>query len=91
MNAPNTQPTRPTHFPEDTSQQIESLRADLVKLAAKVTDDVSDGIGKAGRQISQSGRNARATATTTVLEHPLAAIGIAAALGLLLGLVARKG
>jgi ElaB/YqjD/DUF883 family membrane-anchored ribosome-binding protein len=79
-----------TNFPEDLGEQIAALRADLVKLAETVSSDVSDGIGSAGRQISQSGRDARDSATATVLDHPLAAVGIAAGLGLLVGLVARK-
>ncbi len=91
MNAPLTSNTKAVPSPDDISQQIETLRADLMKLAATVKDDVSEGIGKAGRQIGQTGRDARATATNAVLDHPLAAIGIAAGLGLLLGLVARKG
>lgn len=91
MNAPLTSNTKAAPSPDDISQQIETLRADLMKLAATVKDDVSEGIGKAGRQIGQTGRDARATATNAVLDHPFAAIGIAAGLGLLLGLVARKG
>lgn len=91
MNAPLTSNAKVAPSPDDISQQIETLRADLMKLAATVKDDVSEGIGKAGRQIGQTGRDARATATNAVLDHPLAAIGIAAGLGLLLGLVARKG
>ncbi|WP_372674899.1 YqjD family protein [Aquicoccus sp.] len=76
---------------DDLSHQIEALRADVSKLMATVSDDVSEGIGQAGRQISQTGRDARTTATNTVIQHPLAAVGIAAGIGLLLGLVARKG
>ncbi len=91
MNAPLTSKTKADPSPEDISQQIETLRADLMKLAATVKDDMSEGIGKTGRQIGQTGRDARATATNVVLDHPLAAVGIAAGLGLLLGLVARKG
>jgi ElaB/YqjD/DUF883 family membrane-anchored ribosome-binding protein len=91
MNAPATQTSKSTSSAEDIGQQIEALRADLMKLAATVGEDVTQGIGKAGRQIGQTGRDARATATTAVLDHPLAAIGIAAGLGLLLGLVARRG
>jgi ElaB/YqjD/DUF883 family membrane-anchored ribosome-binding protein len=90
MNATVTQTPRTAHSPEDISQQIETLRADLMKLAATITGDVSDEIGHAGRQISQTGRDARATATNAVLEHPMAAIAIAAGFGLLLGLVARR-
>lgn len=76
---------------DDLSEQIEALRADLMKLAATVTDDVSAGFGNAGRQIGQTGRDAQTTATNAVLGHPLTAVGIAAGIGLLLGLVARKG
>lgn len=91
MSAASTQTPKTTPSPEDISQQIETLRADLVKLAATVTGDVSDGIGNAGKQISQTSRDARETATNAVLEHPLTAIGIAAGFGLLVGLVAHKG
>jgi len=77
--------------PDDLSQQIEALRADLKKLAATVSDDVSDGIGKATDRIGQTGRDAKESATNAVLGHPLAAVGIAAGIGLLLGLIARKG
>jgi ElaB/YqjD/DUF883 family membrane-anchored ribosome-binding protein len=91
MNAASPLTTKVAPSTEDIVQQLEALRADLMKLASTVTDDVSEGIGKAGRQIGQTGRDARTAATTTVLDHPLAAIGIAAGLGLLIGLVARRG
>ena len=91
MNATATKAAKAAQLPDDISAQIETLRADMVKLAATVTGDMSEGIEKAGRQIGQTGRNARATATSAVRDHPIAAIGIAAGLGLLLGLVARRG
>ena len=91
MNSTASQAAKAAPSPEDISAQIETLRADIMKLAATVTGDVSDGIEKAGRQIGQTTRDARATATDAVLDHPLAAIGIAAGLGLLLGLVVRRG
>jgi ElaB/YqjD/DUF883 family membrane-anchored ribosome-binding protein len=91
MNLNAMQPAKPTPGAEDLAAQIETLRADLMKLAATVKDDVSEGIGKAGRQLGQTGRDARATATAAVLDHPYAAVGIAAGLGLLLGLVVRRG
>ena len=91
MNASVTSNTAATPDREDLSKQIEALRADLTKLAATLSDDVAEGIGNAGRHIGQTGRDARATATNTVTEHPLAAVGIAMGLGLLLGMVARKG
>jgi ElaB/YqjD/DUF883 family membrane-anchored ribosome-binding protein len=76
---------------DDLSRQIDALRADVSKLMTTVSDDVAEGFGQAGRQISRTGRNVRATATETVLDHPLAAVGIAVGVGLLLGMVARKG
>lgn len=76
---------------DDLSHQIEALRADLSKLIAKVSGDVSDGLDQAGRQISRSSRDARAAASNTVIDNPLASVAIAVGVGLLLGLVARKG
>lgn len=77
--------------PDDLSHQMEVLRADMSKLMTTVSGDVTDGLDHAGRQISRASRDARAAATNTVIEHPLAAMGIAVGVGLLLGLVARKG
>ena len=49
--------------------------------AATLTRDLSDGVGNPRRQVGQTTRDARAT--DTELEHPLAAVGTAAGLGLL--------
>jgi ElaB/YqjD/DUF883 family membrane-anchored ribosome-binding protein len=76
---------------DDLSQQMEALRADMSKLMTTVSGDVTDGLDQAGRQISRASRDARAAATNSVIDHPLAAMGIAVGVGLLLGLVARKG
>lgn len=76
---------------DDLSQQIDALREDLKKLVNTISGDVSDGIGQAGQRINQTGREFQKSATNTVLDHPLAAVGIAAAVGLLLGLMTRKG
>jgi ElaB/YqjD/DUF883 family membrane-anchored ribosome-binding protein len=90
MNTQTPQNARAVPVPEDLGHQIETLRADLMTLAARMTNDVSAGLGTAGQQIEQTGRDTRAAATTAVLNHPLAAIGIAAGLGLLLGLISRR-
>jgi len=76
---------------EDLGAQIASLREDLTKLAATATDDMAEGIENAGRQIERAGRDVRDTATRIVVDHPLTAVGIAAGVGLLLGMLARKG
>lgn len=76
---------------DDLTQQIETLRADVARLMGTVSDDVSAGIDKAGRQITQTSREARASATGMVIDNPLAAVGIAVGAGLLLGMIVRKG
>jgi ElaB/YqjD/DUF883 family membrane-anchored ribosome-binding protein len=76
---------------DDLIHQMEALRADMSKLMTTVSGDVTDGLDQAGRQISRASRDARAAATNSVMDHPLAAMGIAVGVGLLLGLVARKG
>jgi ElaB/YqjD/DUF883 family membrane-anchored ribosome-binding protein len=76
---------------DDLAQQIDALREDMSKLMATVSGDVLDGLDEAGRQITRTSRDARAAATNTVIEHPLAALGAAVGVGLLLGLLARKG
>jgi ElaB/YqjD/DUF883 family membrane-anchored ribosome-binding protein len=91
MNAPLKSTKKDAPSADDLSQQIENLRADLMKLTETISDDVSGEIRKAGRQINQTGRDAQATATNAVVGHPLTAVGIAAGIGLLLGMMARKG
>ncbi|PWK61338.1 DUF883 family protein [Roseicyclus mahoneyensis] len=91
MNAAITKDRSEPVADTDLSHQLEALRADVAKLVSTLSDDLSDGVGKTGRQIGQTGRDARATATTTVIEHPLTAVGIAVGVGLLLGMIARKG
>jgi ElaB/YqjD/DUF883 family membrane-anchored ribosome-binding protein len=75
---------------DDLAHQLTVLRADVSKLMSTMSGDLADGLGQAGRQIERTGRDAQATATKTVMDHPLTAVGIAVGVGLLLGLVARK-
>jgi len=82
---------KPNSNTDDLSHQMEALRADMSKLMTTVSGDVTDGLDQAGRQISRASRDARTAATHSVIDHPLAAMGIAVGVGLLLGLVARKG
>jgi len=76
--------------PDDLGEQLASLRADLSKLVDTLSEDVTKGFSRASNQIERSGHDARMTATNTVLDHPLAAVGVAVGIGLLLGMVARK-
>lgn len=76
--------------PDDLGPQIEALRTDIMKLAGTLSADLSGGAARAGQQISQTGRDARDGATNAVLGHPLTAVGLAAALGLLFGMILRR-
>lgn len=75
---------------DDVGQHIETLRADLAQRSATAAGNVADGVSTAKRRIGQSGRDARASVTDAVLEHPLAAVGLAAGLGFVLGMVTRR-
>lgn len=76
---------------DDLRHQIEILRTDVAKLMGTLSEDISGGIGKAGHQITQAGHDARVVAANTVIAHPLTAVGLAMGLGLMLGMLARKG
>lgn len=76
---------------DDLNHQIAALRDDLKRLAATVGGDVSGGIEKTGHQITRTGRDAQASAVHAVRANPLAAVGLAAGLGLVLGILSRKG
>ena len=91
MSIAPTSTTKDAASPDDLSAQIASLREDLKALASTIEEDLSERVEKAGQQIGQAGRDARATAATAVTDHPLTAVGIAAGIGLLLGLLARRG
>jgi len=90
MNSPITSAEESRMDSDDFTHQFAVLRADVSRLMTTVSDDVTDGLGQAGRRIERTGRDAQASATNTVLDHPFAAVGIAMGVGLLLGLVARK-
>lgn len=89
MNALTSTINKVTPSTDDLSQQIEALRADLTKLAATISNDVTEGIEDAGNRIGQTARDARASATNTVRANPLTAVGCAVVVGLLFGLIAR--
>jgi ElaB/YqjD/DUF883 family membrane-anchored ribosome-binding protein len=76
---------------DDLTRQVEALRADVAKLVSILSEDLSESVDRAGRKIGQTGREARDTATNAVHEHPLTAVGIALGVGLLLGMISRKG
>ena len=73
------------------AEQLAVLRADLAQLSATVAGDVSDGVESASRKLGETGREAKAAATSAVIGHPLTAVALAAGVGLILGILARKG
>lgn len=75
---------------DDLGQQIAALRADLAKIASQAGDTIGAEVSDAGRRIEQGARDVRATATTAVLDHPLASVAIAAGVGFLVGMIARR-
>ena len=81
---------------EEISQQLASLREDLASLAQSMTgiirrsrgamaDDIEEKLDDATRQAEQSGRSVEARLERSILAHPLLAVGLAAAAGVLLG------
>jgi ElaB/YqjD/DUF883 family membrane-anchored ribosome-binding protein len=64
--------------PEELSDQIEALRSELQNLTTTVTDVAGKQFSRAQESIEQSIRN-----------NPLAAVGIAAAIGFLYAMIRR--
>jgi len=91
MSAQVTASTKDLPSTDDLSRQIETLRAELARISTTAAENVAEGVSTARHKIGQTGRDARATVTDTVLEHPLAAVGVAAGFGFLLGMIMRKG
>ncbi len=91
MNDPATSNGKSEPSPDSLSEQIEALRADLARLTVPAKEGIVEGASSAGRKIEQSGRHARASVAKGVHEHPLAAVGIAAGLGFVLGMIVRRG
>jgi ElaB/YqjD/DUF883 family membrane-anchored ribosome-binding protein len=81
--------------------QIEAMRLDMAKIALQMADTVtaqgaavaqtvSDGLTDAGNYAARKGQAVDARIEHAVAANPYVALGIAAALGLLLGALARK-
>lgn len=81
---------------EEISQQLASLREDLSALTKSITgiigrggdsmaEELAAGLNDARRQAEHSGRSVEARLERSVLAHPLLAVGLAAAAGVLLG------
>ena len=75
---------------DEMRDQIAKLRADVARLSAGAVDDVRERIGDVGRKAVKSGREAREGVIDAVIENPLTAIGVAAGVGYLLGVLTRR-
>jgi ElaB/YqjD/DUF883 family membrane-anchored ribosome-binding protein len=83
MNSPNGPST------DDLRNQIAALRADFAKLSDAAAESAKEGVSAAGRSVAKTGREAREGVVDAVTSHPHAAIGIAAGVGYLLGVLTR--
>lgn len=81
--------------------QIAALRADIVKLAGSVQSsatsngtalvrDMSDGLNEAAHYLGRKGHAADLRVEGAVAANPYLALGLAAGLGLLVGVMTRR-
>ncbi len=93
-------PTLATDLDSITAQ-LAALRADMSNLAASVTGtasrrgqamahDVQAGVAEAGRYLGRKGHQVDVQLEKAVSDNPYIALGIAAALGLVLGAMTRR-
>jgi ElaB/YqjD/DUF883 family membrane-anchored ribosome-binding protein len=82
--------------------QLASLRDDMTRLTGSVTTlaerrgrkfatDVADGVTEAVHYVERKGTGAEADLEKSVAVHPLVALGLAAGIGLLIGMMTRRG
>ncbi len=75
---------------DELRDQVATLRRDLAKLTETAAGAVAGSVGAAGHRAADSARAARASVVDTVVEHPLTAVGVAAALGYLFAALTRR-
>ncbi len=75
---------------EELTKQLEALRTDFVRLSSTAAQGAADQLDYAGQRIAQTSREAKTSVEAAVTENPLAAIGIAAGVGYLLGILSRR-
>lgn len=85
MNTPFAKTTE-----DDLRDQLAALRKDFANLSQTAADGFAGSVGAAGYRAADSARAARASVADAVVEHPLAAVGLAAALGYLLAAITRR-
>ena len=85
MNTPFSKSTE-----DELRDQVATLRRDFAKLSETAANSVAGSVGAAGQRAADSARAARASVVDTVVEHPLTAVGLAAALGYLFATLTRR-
>ena len=85
MNTPFSKATE-----DDLRDQVAALRKDFAALSATAASGVAESVGAAGQRAADSARAARASVVESVVEHPLTAVGLAAALGYLFAALTRR-
>ena len=75
---------------EELHKQLEALRTDFVRLSSTAAQGAAEQLDAAGQRIVYSSRQAKTSVEAAVTENPLAAIGIAAGVGYLLGILSRR-
>lgn len=86
---------------EALSHQLNALRADMARLAETVggiagrrgshmASDISEGLNEAKHYVERTGKSAEHQLESSVADHPLLAIGLAAGAGLLVGALSRR-
>lgn len=75
-------------------QDFEALSAQAAKTvgaqARAVSHDVAQAVGDAAQAVGDTGRGAQTRVETMVRDHPMAAIGVAALAGCVLGAMFRR-
>ncbi len=82
-------------------EQLTTMRAEMTRLAKSVSasakesgqaiaQDLSEGAVEARKYVTKKGHEADKRISTSVAENPYMALGLAAGLGLLLGVLSRR-
>ena len=85
MNTPFAKSTE-----DDLREQVATLRKDFARLSETAASSVAGTVGAAGQKAADGARAARASVVESVVEHPLTAVGLAAALGYLFAALTRR-
>ncbi|SEA59425.1 DUF883 family protein [Rubrimonas cliftonensis] len=83
------------------SREVDGLRRDVAAILSRLTAGAGESAGKLGadlggvadeatRLADRKGRETRVAVERTIRDNPLTALGVAAGVGLLVGLISRR-